>query len=71
MDAIILQRYVEIDGQLRRAMAVAKVHASQHSKELRAYEITPEGVITVGQSLEGYSGLLTGAPVAGPRRPWR
>jgi len=69
MDALIIQRYVEIDGQLRRAMAVAKVHASQHSKELRAYEITPEGGLTVGQPLEGYSGLLTGAPVAGAGRP--
>src|SRR5450432_948882 len=30
-DAIIIQRYIEIDGELRRAMSVVKVHASQHS----------------------------------------
>src|SRR5450631_524022 len=61
-DAIILQRYVEIDGKLRRAMAVAKVRASQHSKDLHEYEITSEGGIVVGQALIGYQGLLTGTP---------
>jgi len=61
-DAIILQRYVEIDGKLRRAMAVAKVRASQHSKDLHEYEITAEGGIVVGQALIGYQGLLTGTP---------
>jgi circadian clock protein KaiC len=61
-DAIIIQRYVEIDGQLRRALSVVKVRSSQHSKDLREYEITSEGGIVVGQSLKGYEGLLTGTP---------
>jgi circadian clock protein KaiC len=61
-DAIIIQRYMEIDGELRRAMAVAKLRASQHSKELREYDITPEGGIVVGRTLKGYDGLLTGTP---------
>jgi circadian clock protein KaiC len=68
-DAIIIQRYLEIDGQLRRAMGVVKLHASQHSKDLREYEITSAGGITVGQALRGYDGLLTGAPAkTGPAR---
>jgi circadian clock protein KaiC len=61
-DAILLQRYVEIEGQIQRVLAVVKMRASQHSKELRAYEITPEGVITVGAPLLEYDGLLTGRP---------
>ncbi len=61
-DAIIMQRYVEIDGQLRRALAVVKVRSSQHSKELREYEISADGGIVIGQSLNGYEGLLTGTP---------
>jgi circadian clock protein KaiC len=61
-DAIIIQRYVEIDGQLRRAMAVAKVRASQHSKDLHEYDITSDGGIVVGKGLKGYQGLLTGTP---------
>lgn len=66
LDAIIIQRYVEIDGQLKRAMTIAKVRASQHSKDLREYEITSEGEICVGAALTGYAGLLSGTP----RRAW-
>ena len=64
-DAIIIQRYLEIDGGLRRAMAVVKLRASQHSKELREYDITADGGITVGPALKGYQGLLTGTPALG------
>jgi len=64
-DAIIMQRYVEIDGQLKRALAVVKVRSSQHSKELREYEIESAGGIVVGGPLSGYKGLLTGAPRSG------
>ena len=61
-DAIIIQRYIEIDGELRRAMSVVKLHASQHSKDLREYEVGPDGAIVVGKALKGYQGLLTGTP---------
>jgi len=67
-DAIIIQRYVEIDGDLRRAMAVVKVRASQHSKELREYDITSDGGIVVGRPLKGYKGLLTGTPSTDRKR---
>lgn len=62
-DAVIIQRYVELDGQLRRAMSIVKVRASQHSKDLREYEITADGGLVVGAPLRGYDGLLSGAPV--------
>ena len=61
-DAIIMQRYVELDAELKRAMCVVKVRGSQHSKEVREYTITPEGGVNVGDALKGYVGLLTGAP---------
>jgi circadian clock protein KaiC len=67
-DAIIIQRYVEIDGQLRRALAIAKVRASQHSKDLREYQINSDGCIVVGQTLRGYRGILSGTPVKGGDR---
>jgi circadian clock protein KaiC len=60
-DAIIIQRYVEIDSQLRRALSVVKVRNSQHSKDLREYEIASDGGIVVGKTLQGYEGILTGA----------
>ena len=61
-DAIIMQRYVEIDGELRRAMGVVKVRGSQHSKEMREYTIAPDGRLAVGDALKGYVGLLSGTP---------
>ena len=70
-DAIIIQRYVEIDGQLRRAMAVVKVRASQHSKDLREYDITSDGGIVVGPGAPGYEGLLTGTPAMGGKNAER
>lgn len=61
-DAIIVQRYVEVDGALKRVMTVAKVRSSQHSKDLREYGISPEGGIVIGQALKGFEGLLSGTP---------
>jgi circadian clock protein KaiC len=60
-DAIIMQRYIELQGQLKRIMAVIKVRGSAHKKELRAFEITEDGIV-VGEALGGYVGLLTGHP---------
>jgi len=62
-DAIIMQRYIELKGQLRRVMAVVKVRGSAHSKELRAFEINEDGIV-VGEALGSYDGVLTGSPVA-------
>jgi len=61
-DAIIIQRYLEIDGALSRALSVVKVRGSDHSKEVREYVINSNGQIVVGKVLNGYEGLLTGAP---------
>jgi len=60
-DDIILQRYMEMDGELRKLMTVIKMRGGQHSKELRAYEITSHGLV-VGDSLKEYRGLITGVP---------
>ena len=60
-DAIIMQRYIELQGELKRIMAVVKVRGSAHRKELRAFEITEDGIV-VGETLGDYVGLLTGQP---------
>jgi circadian clock protein KaiC len=60
-DAIILQRYVELGGQFKRVMAVVKVRASAHSKDLRLFEIAADGMV-VGERIGDYQGLLTGSP---------
>jgi circadian clock protein KaiC len=60
-DAIIMQRYIEVQGELKRIMAVVKVRGSAHKKELRSFEITEDGIV-VGEELGDYVGLLTGHP---------
>jgi circadian clock protein KaiC len=60
-DAIIVQRYIEIDSHLRRVMAVVKMRGSAHSKELRLYEISDEGIL-IGEPVRDHEGLLGGSP---------
>lgn len=60
-DAIILQRYVELDGQFKRAIAVVKVRGSDHSKTLRLFSIV-DGSFVIGKPISGYSGVLSGTP---------
>jgi circadian clock protein KaiC len=60
-DAIIVQRYIEVDSRLRRVLAVVKVRASVHSNELREYSID-EGGICIGEMLPNEEGLLGGRP---------
>jgi circadian clock protein KaiC len=40
---------------------VVKVRGSAHRKELRAFEITADGIV-VGEKLSDHVGLLTGQP---------
>lgn len=61
-DAIIVQRYLEIDSQLIRVMGVVKVRGSSHSKELRRFEINNEGLV-IGEPMHDYQGLLGGCPM--------
>jgi len=60
-DAIIVQRYIEVDSCLKRVMAVVKVRASVHSTEIRQFEITDDGII-IGDPMRDYEGLLGGRP---------
>jgi len=68
-DEIFVQRYVEIEGELGRVMAVIKMRGSEHSHEFRRYEVTPKGVV-IGDSLKDYDGIITGVPTlrAKPKR---
>jgi circadian clock protein KaiC len=60
-DDIVVQRYVELEGQLRTVLAVVKMRGSAHSRDLREYTLTPQGAV-VGESMRAYRGILTGAP---------
>jgi circadian clock protein KaiC len=69
-DNIILLRYLEIAGQLRKSLRVIKMRNSDHSKDLREYEITEQGMI-VRESLLDYASIANGtsAALAEGKRP--
>lgn len=60
-DAIIVQRYIEVDSRLLRMMAVVKVRGSAHSDELRLFSINDDG-IQISEMLTDQEGLLGGRP---------
>jgi circadian clock protein KaiC len=60
-DAIIVQRYIEVESRLLRIMAVVKVRASAHSDQLRQYHIDDNG-LQIGEMLPDQEGLLGGRP---------
>jgi circadian clock protein KaiC len=64
-DAIIVQRYIELQGRLRRIMAVVKVRDSVHADTLQLFHIDENGLHLDGV-LDGHAGLLTGHPVRTP-----
>ena len=61
VDCIILLRIVEIKSSLRKALTVLKIRGSDHDKQLREFEITPQG-IKIAAAFAQYEGVLTGAP---------
>lgn len=65
-DEIIIQRYIEMKGELRRIMAVIKVRGSAHSPEIRTYELTDRGLV-MGDALTEYDGIMTGVPRLRPK----
>lgn len=60
-DAIVVQRYIEIEGQFKRALSVVKVRGSAHSKDIRLFDITDEGIV-IGKALSDFTGIFTGRP---------
>lgn len=60
-DAIIVQRYIELEGQFKRVFSVVKVRGSEHNKDIRLFDITDEGIV-IGETLPEYDGIMTGRP---------
>lgn len=60
-DNIIFLRYLEIYGEIRKAIGVLKKRLSNFEKRLREFEITQFG-IKVGRPLTGFRGILKGIP---------
>lgn len=60
-DAIILLRYVEINGQMRRGVSVIKMRGSQHDKDIREFMIDSTGM-SIGEPFDGVQNIILGVP---------
>lgn len=60
-DAVLLLRFFEAFGELRRAISVIKKRTGGHEGSIREYRIGPDG-LRVGAPLRNFSGVLTGVP---------
>ncbi|MEO6224491.1 MAG: ATPase domain-containing protein [Sphingomicrobium sp.] len=60
-DTVILLRYFEALGRVRRAISVIKKRTSAHEDTIREYRIDGRG-ITLGEPLVGFQGVLRGVP---------
>ncbi|TDO78292.1 hypothetical protein DFR79_13034 [Halanaerobium saccharolyticum] len=54
-------RYLEFNGELKKAIGVLKKRLSDFEKQMREFEITNQG-IRVGKPLTHLRGILTGNP---------
>ena len=58
---MLLLRYFEAVGEVRRAVSVIKKRSGQHEKTIREYEIDQTG-LKVGPPLTEFQGVLRGVP---------
>ena len=60
-DTIILLRYFEAAGEVRKAISVVKKRSGQHELSIREYRLSSEGV-RIGPILFEFQGILAGSP---------
>jgi circadian clock protein KaiC len=60
-DTVVLLRYFEAQGRVRRAISVVKKRTSAHEDAIREYRIDKRG-ITLGEPLVEFAGILRGVP---------
>ena len=59
---MILLRYFEAIGSVRRALSIIKKRTGAHESTIREYLIDNRG-LTLGEPLNGFQGVLRGVPV--------
>ena len=61
-DSIVLLRYVETFGEMRRGLTVLKMRGSRHDKDIREFTIDGQGM-HIGRPFRDVSGILAGRPM--------
>jgi circadian clock protein KaiC len=60
-DSVVMLRYFEHNGRVRKAISVVKKRTGPHEQTIREFVISP-GQVRVGAPLEGFQGVLSGVP---------
>jgi circadian clock protein KaiC len=60
-DAVLMLRYFELDGTVRRALSVVKKRSGNHEHTIREFRLSSDG-ITLGPPLKDFSGIFSGNP---------
>jgi circadian clock protein KaiC len=60
-DSIILLRYVEMFGEMKRGLTVLKMRGSMHNKDIREFTIDNRGM-HIGDAFRNVVGILAGNP---------
>jgi circadian clock protein KaiC len=61
-DSVVVLRYFEAAGRVRKAVSVIKNRAGAHEDTIRELRVGPPHGIEVGRPLEEFRGVLTGTP---------
>jgi circadian clock protein KaiC len=61
-DCVILLRYFELAGEIRKAVSVVKKRSGAHEKAIRPFTISADGLM-VGPPLTEFHGVLSGTPL--------
>ena len=61
-DVIILLRYFEAEGEVRKAVSVLKSRSGEHETTIREYQLNAKAGIRVGPPIRAFQGVLTGVP---------
>ena len=61
-DSIILLRYVEMFGEMKRGITVLKMRGSRHDKGIKEFTIDERGM-HLGRPFRNVTGILSGTPV--------
>lgn len=66
-DTVILLRYFEAVGRVRRAVSVIKKRTGMHEDTIREYKINGSG-LTLGEPISSFQGVLRGVPFLMPEK---
>ena len=61
-DTMMMLRFFEADGEVRKSIAVIKTRTSDHERTIRELRIDGGGIV-IGAPIRGFSGILSGTPV--------